>query len=391
MMEQLLSESWVYMHFALILIITCAQMLVIYILGDSSNPPAGLSMYTVYFMAALLGWIVFTLQQGTGSRLTVDVASIATIINSYILFLAAGQRTGIHLGRTSLGVICLLSTLSGLMLQQQQMFLVQISATTLFFFAAGLLCAWHSYTQKNIGEAIIAFAALIMCAGLPFTIYQLLVTDNMLVAQTIAFGCYSTAYVLVAIGFLASVLIEYQSHLANLATYDPLSRVYNRRGMEEALQLSIASAVRHKLATAAIMVDVDHFGQINKSYGPEIGDHVIRKVADILKTLSRASDVVARVDGEKFMLVLPETELMAAKKLAERIRRAIGEHPLLVEQQAITVTASIGVTSLRGEVSLDSLSREADNAMFLAKQNGRNQVASLDYEPLHLSTNQPSS
>ena len=93
-MEQLLPESWVYMHFTLILVITCAQMLVIYILGDSSNPPVGLGMYTVYFMAALLGWIAFTLQRGSASTMTVDVPSVAIIINSYILFLASGQRSG---------------------------------------------------------------------------------------------------------------------------------------------------------------------------------------------------------------------------------------------------------------------------------------------------------
>jgi len=385
-MEPLLPESWVYMHFALILIITCAQMLVIYILGDSSNPPAGLGMYTVYFMAALLGWITFTLQQGSGSRLTVDVASIAAIINSYILFLAAGARSGIDLGRSILGVICLLSALSGLMLQQQQMFLVQVSATTLFFLAAGLICAWHSHSRNNTGEAIIAFSAIIMCTGLPFAIYQLLAKQNLAVAQTVFFGCYSAAYILVTIGFLASVLIEYQIQLAQQTTHDPLSRTYNRRGMEEALQLSIAAAIRHKLTMAAIMVDIDHFKQINTSYGPEIGDQLIRRVGDLLKALSRASDVVARVDGEKFMLVLPETELQAAKLLAERIRAAIGEHPQFIEQQAIAVTVSIGVTAMREELSLDGLSHKADNAMYLAKQGGRNQVASLDYEPLHLST-----
>ena len=152
-MEQLLPESWVYMHFALILVITCAQMLVIYILGDSSNPPVGLGMYTVYFMAPLLGWIALTLQQGSAGAMTVDVPSVAIIINSYILFLAAGQRSGVTRGRLTLGVICLLAILCGLLLPQRPMFLVQLFATTLFFLAAGLLCAWRSYTYKNISNS----------------------------------------------------------------------------------------------------------------------------------------------------------------------------------------------------------------------------------------------
>ena len=388
-MEQLLPESWVYMHFALILVITCAQMLVIYILGDSSNPPAGLGMYTVYFMAALLGWIAFTLQQGSGTTMTVDVPSIAVIINTYILFIAAGQRAGITQGRAVLGVICLLASLAGLVVSPQRMFIVQISTTTLFFLAAGLLCAWRSYTSKNIGDGIIAFAAVIMCVSLPIAIHQFIVSGNAPLARAIAFGSYSAAYLLVAVGFLACVLIEYQGHLARHATHDPLSGVFNRRGMTEALQLSLASAQRREFATSAIIVQIDHFNQINDSFGTEMAGHVIRKIGDLLLRISRSSDVVARVEEEKFMLVLLETELHPARVLAERIHLAIGEQPLLIEQQRISVTASIGVTSASGKINLDDLSREAERALNLARRGGHNQVATIGHDPIHLTTRQP--
>ena len=385
-MEELLPESWVYMHFALIMIITCTQMLVIYILGDSSNPPAGLGMFTVYFMAALLGWIAFTLQQVSGNTMTVDVPSVAVIVNTYILFLAAGQRSAVSRGRITLGAICLIASLSALVLPQTAMFLVQLSATTLFFFAAGLVCGLRALRFSNIGDGIISFSAAVMCVSYPVIIYLYVVNDNIIAAQAVAFGSYSAAYVLVAVGFLASVLIEYQGHLAQLATHDPLSRVYNRRGMDEALNLTLAAAQRRDLPTSAIVVDIDHFEQINASFGPEIGDQVIQKIAQILGRMSRSSDVVARIAGKKFILVLPETELTAAKILADRIHLAIGERPLLIDQQRIAITASLGVTASRGEIHLDDLSQEADHAMFLAKQGGRNQVASIDRDPIHLST-----
>jgi diguanylate cyclase (GGDEF)-like protein len=386
-MELLLPESWVYMHFALILIITCIQMLVIYILGGSSNPPAGLSMYSVYFMAALLGWIAFTLQQGPGSSMAVDVTAVAVIINTYLLFLAAGARAGIVRGRVFMGVLCLAASLSGLVLPPQQMFLVQICATTLFFALAGLLCLWRSYTFRNIGEGIISLAGLIVCASLPFSVYYAIIAEQPITAQTIAFGSYSSAYVLVTIGFMTSVLIEYQDNLAQMATRDPLSQVYNRRGLNEALQLSLASAQRRNATTSAIMVDIDHFHQINTSFGPEIGDQVIKKIAELLSEMSRNGDVVARIDGEKFLLVLPETDLQSARVLAERIRQSIGAQSLMIEAQRIAITVSLGVASSRGETSVDDLTREADNAMHLAKQGGRNQVASIDHEPIHLSAN----
>jgi diguanylate cyclase (GGDEF)-like protein len=182
-------------------------------------------------------------------------------------------------------------------------------------------------------------------------------------------------------------LIEYQDNLAQMATRDPLSQVYNRRGLNEALQLSLASAQRRNATTSAIMVDIDHFHQINTSFGPEIGDQVIKKTAELLREMSRNGDVVARIDGEKFLLVLPETDLQSARVLAERIRQSIGAQSLMIEAQRIAITVSLGVASSRGETSVDDLTREADNAMHLAKQGGRNQVASIDHEPIHLSAN----
>ena len=251
-MEQLLAENWTLMHIGLIFAITCAQMLVVYVLSDSSNPPAGLGLYTVYFMAALLGWIAYTLQQGTSTQMGVDVPSVASILNSYILFMAAGQRAGVTRGRWILGSICLAACLMVFFLPPQQMFTVQISSIWVFFAGTAALCAGRTWRQQNIGDAIIAFAALMMVAGIPVALYQLLALDNYALAQTVAFGIHSSAYALVAVGFLASVLIEYQQHLSHLATEDPLTRLLNRRGLEDALYISMAHASRKGLPTSAV-------------------------------------------------------------------------------------------------------------------------------------------
>ena len=385
-MEQIFPESWAFIFFGLIFSITCAQMLVVYVLSDAGNPPAGLGLYTVYFMAALLAWIALTLQQEAGIPMAVDVPSVASILTSYILFMAAGQRAGITRGRVVLGVICLIACLSVFFLPPPRMFVVQTSAAALFFAGAGLLCARRAWQQHNIGDAIIAWAALTMVVGIPAALYQLQGVANYPVAQTIAFGVHSSAYALIAIGFLASVLVEYQQHLSHLATEDPLTRLLNRRGLEGALYISLAQAGRQGLPTAAIMVDIDHFKEINDSFGHETGDHVIRQVAGILQQMSRASDVVARTGGEEYLLILPATTLDAARILAERIRAAIGERPLVVDQQRIPVTVSLGVACVTGEVDLDELSQEADRAMYLAKRGGRNRVASVENKPVHLST-----
>ncbi|NCF17948.1 MAG: diguanylate cyclase [Haliea sp.] len=385
-MEQILPENWAIMHFGLIFCITCAQMLVVYVLSDSSNPPAGLGLYTVYFMAALLGWIAVTLQQGPNPPMAVDVPSVASILNSYILFMAAGQRAGMTVGRLPLGIVCLLGSLSVFFLSPTRMFAVQNSAAALFFTCTGALCAWRAWRQANVGDGIIAFAATLMMVGIPIALYQQFAMEDIAQAQSIAFGVHSSAYVLVAIGFLASVLIEYQQHLSHLATEDPLTRLLNRRGLEDALYISLAQASRHELPTSALMVDIDHFKQVNDSFGHEVGDQVIRQVADFLDRLSRNTDVVARTGGEEYLLVLPDTGLGAARVLAERIRAAIGDHPLLVENQRIPVTVSIGVACTEGDVNLDELSQEADRALYLAKRGGRNRVASVEASSLRMRT-----
>jgi diguanylate cyclase (GGDEF)-like protein len=383
-MEQFLPENWAYMHMGLIFSITCAQLLVIYVLSDSSNPPAGLGLYTVYFMAAMLGWIAFTLQMGTGTQMGVDVPSVAAILNSYILFMAAGQRAGITRGRFVFGAICLLGCLSVFFLAGPRMFTVQISAAALFFAGSGILCAWRAFTQRNIGDAIIACAGLVMVVGIPLALYDVLAAGDFKRAQAIALGVHSAAYALVAVGFLASVLIEYQQHLSQLATKDPLTRLLNRRGLEDALYVTIAQASRRDLDTAAIMVDIDHFRKVNDSFGHEVGDLVIRQIAEYLQRMSRASDVVARTGGEEYLLILPDTGLEAARSLAERIQAAIGDTPLSVSSHHLPVTVSLGVTCVTGRFSLDELIREAARALSQAKQGGRNRVASVQNKPLHL-------
>lgn len=385
-MEQIFPENWVLMHFGLIFSITCAQMLVVYVLSDSSNPPAGLGLFTVYFMAALLGWIALTLQQGESTPVGVDIPSVMAILNSYILFLAAGQRAHNRRGRLALGVICLAAGLSVFFLPPRQMFVIQTASAALFFAGTGLLCLRRGWQQSNIGDGIIAWAALTMFVGMPVAIYRLLVAGDYREAQAVAFGVHSVSYALVVVGFLASVLIEYQQHLSHLATQDPLTRLLNRRGLEDALYISFAHASRHGLSTSAIMVDIDHFKKINDSFGHEAGDQVLRQVADTLQRMSRASDVVARTGGEEFLLVLPDTGLDAARHLAERIREAIGERPLAVDHQKIPVTISLGVASVAGDVDLEALAQAADRAMYLAKRGGRNRVASVETNSVHLST-----
>jgi diguanylate cyclase (GGDEF)-like protein len=385
-MEQIQSQDWVIMYFGLIILITCAQMLVVYVLTDATDPTPGLGLYAVYFMTALLGWIALALQQGSAVPMAVDVPSVASILNSYILFLAAGQLAGVERGRYLLGAVCLVASLSVFFLDQRTMFGVQAVTAALFFGGVGLLCGWRGWHRQNTGDAIIATAALMMVVGIPLALYQWLQRGDFQFAQAITFGVYSTAYALVVIGFLASLVIEYQQKVSNLALEDPLTQLLNRRGLENALHITLAQASRQHAPTAAVMVDIDHFKEVNDNFGHDAGDQVIRQIAQVLKRMSRSGDVVARTGGEEFLLVLPDTELDGARVLAERIRADISDRPLVINQQRIPITVSVGVAGTIGEIELDKLSQEADRAMHLAKRGGRNRVASVENKPVYLSS-----
>jgi diguanylate cyclase (GGDEF)-like protein len=384
-MGQIHADNWMIIYFGLIFLITGAQIIVVYVLSDATNPVAGLGLFAVYFMAALLGWIAFALQQGSNVPMVVDVPSVASVLNSYILFLAAGQRAGITRGRWLLGTICLLACLSVFFLRPQEMFAMQAGAAAVFIAAAGALCAWRGWRQGNVGDWLIAAAGVLMVLGMGFALYQWRTSGEFAFAQAVGFGVYSAAYVLVALGFLGSVLVEYQRNLSHLAMNDPLTQLLNRRGLENALHITLAQAVRGQIPTAAIMVDVDHFREINTNFGNDVGDQVIRQVARYLQRLCRASDVVARTGGDEFLMILPQTDVDGARLLAERLRSEIAERPLVVNQQRIPVTASLGVAAALGDIDLDRLSQEADRAMHLAKHGGRNRVASVESKPIHLS------
>jgi diguanylate cyclase (GGDEF)-like protein len=337
-------------------------------------------------MAALLGWIAFALQQGSAIPMVIDIPSVASILNSYILFMAAGQRAGFTRGRVALGILCLLACLSVFFLRPRGMFGVQVASAAFFFLATGVLCGWRCWRKDNVGDGIIAAAALMMVLGVASALYLWLAQDNFALAQAVAFGSYSSAYVLVAMGFMASMLIEYQQNLSHLATKDPLTQLLNRRGLENALHVTLAEASRSRSPTAAVMTGIDHCKEVNGNFGNDAGDQVIRLVARCLQRLSRASDVVARTGGDEFLLILPHTDLDGARVLAERIRMDIAQRPLVVNQQRIPVTVSLGVAGAVGEAELDKLSHEASRAMHLAKRGGRNRVASLDSKPILLST-----
>jgi diguanylate cyclase (GGDEF)-like protein len=172
------------------------------------------------------------------------------------------------------------------------------------------------------------------------------------------------------------LLAERLTQVWTLATIDHLTGVLNRQAVLASLETEIERAARFGHQLSVVMVDLDHFKRLNDTHGHAAGDLILRRVADTLRENVRSVDVVGRYGGEEFLLVLPETDVDAAASLAEKLRRSVGRQEVVLDDgYRSSATLSAGVAGGYGaHLSLESLVRDADNAMYSAKALGRDQV-----------------
>jgi diguanylate cyclase (GGDEF)-like protein len=184
-------------------------------------------------------------------------------------------------------------------------------------------------------------------------------------------------YLLALLGGFGWLLLgreRLQDELARLEVVDPLTDVPNRRGFFQALAPWMALARRPGQPTALVVFDIDGFKRINDGYGHPAGDVVLASLIDTCKRQLRDSDLMGRVVGAEFAILLPRTGLEDAAMVAERMRAAIEAQRVKTERAMISLTASFGVTTIRADDSTLALLARADEALQTAKQTGRNRV-----------------
>ncbi|MGI8554030.1 MAG: diguanylate cyclase [Dehalococcoidia bacterium] len=181
---------------------------------------------------------------------------------------------------------------------------------------------------------------------------------------------------------LERTLERVNQQLQELANHDPLTGIENRRGFAPRLAQELQRAQRYRHAFSVLLLDIDHFKQVNDTYGHPGGDVVLQAVATILKGQMRSTDAVARYGGEEFTVLLPETDGEKAQEVAERLREQIAAMHVILPEGSPDVTISIGVADYPrcGPTTVQILKR-ADQALYLAKQGGRNQVRFASAEP----------
>ena len=164
-----------------------------------------------------------------------------------------------------------------------------------------------------------------------------------------------------------------------LARTDVLTGLSNRRAFFEMAERAFKQAKRFQTPLSVIMIDIDHFKYINDNYGHATGDKVLQTFAGLLKKSVRGIDVLGRIGGEEFALLLPETTLSGAQELAERLCNDTAELMVTAGKHTIQFTSSIGIADCRDEnETLDNLLLNADHALYAAKSQGRNRVANYE-------------
>jgi len=183
-------------------------------------------------------------------------------------------------------------------------------------------------------------------------------------------------------GFILMINQRLQSDLSDLAMNDALTRVRNRRAMQQMLDFEMQRVHQEVKVFSIILLDVDYFKKVNDTYGHNVGDIVLQRLASTLQKSVRVQDVVARWGGEEFLILLPETSLEDAVEIAERLRSTVAATPVEIPTGTVKVTFSAGLSCSESSEDVNELCKLADLALYEAKRT-RNKVVAPG--GLHLS------
>lgn len=170
-------------------------------------------------------------------------------------------------------------------------------------------------------------------------------------------------------------LEKLNAEVQHIAVTDGLTGLYNRRGFFELSNHEMERIKRFESTFSVIMIDIDHFKRVNDTYGHAVGDQVLKQVAARFHEQVRKVDILGRYGGEEFSILLPETKLAGARNLAERLRCCIADQPIETAKGFMNMTISVGLATLvNSAMTLEEILKQADDALYQAKESGRNRI-----------------
>jgi two-component system, cell cycle response regulator len=240
-------------------------------------------------------------------------------------------------------------------------------------FGAGVMLFFAYGTMRT--------SAHMMYSGELHDFARLLFTTGVLLATAMIFGVFFIYPIIRTqvreedkLRAMAQTLSARSESLEYAALTDSLTGTHNRRYFDDALKEYLREFARIDKPVGLMVLDLDHFKQVNDSHGHDAGDEVLRQVARSLRDLTRYHDVVARLGGEEFAIVAPNMSEEALTRLAERIRRAISALVVSAGNARLRVSVSVGLAVWDGKESVEEFYRRADKMLYQAKRQGRNRV-----------------
>ncbi len=343
-------------------------------------------------LALAAGTAALVLRGAIPDYITIDLAN--ALILAAFLFILRSVRPGQQWGSNALGwsvvgaAVLLLWYFTYLQPDMRARIAVSSAAMALLVVqpVAALIAAVPGEGRRaRIFTAVcLVGVGLVALARSVWTIQRgsnadLLAPDFVQFASNLLFAVFA---VLATLGVVWIEIEKLQSDLARLAMIDPLTAILNRRAFMLEYERELSRCVREKTGLALAIFDLDHFKDVNDSYGHLVGDKVLRRVADTLRASLRGHDVIGRYGGEEFALLMPGADTAAALAGTERARLAVGERPIQAGPLRIPITVSAGVAAVgSADADWESLLRSADAALYEAKRSGRNRVVAAQGLP----------
>ena len=375
-------ESYYYTFLISFIKITsyAAAAYIIYFIKKTNEPTLDVGFFRIYFLIILFVSIFQSVSEFLELPIRFDSLLVAYIVATTVLLMALEKRARV---KSSLRLIFGLLTafiLSVLFLEYSdfQSLLIQTLFGIVVYTLLSYIVIKKGRTLSNIGYFIMAFAFVMQVLISLVELYFILMHDLTL-SYFLALFATNSGVMLVIIGFLGVKLIDEHKYLNSLALTDTLTGMNNRRGLQYMLQTVVPSYNRAKTCFSVVTMDIDFFKKINDRYGHDGGDIALKQFSNLIKNSHRNSDISARLGGEEFLLVLTDTDKYGALAIAEKLRKSTEELKIIVNETSLNITCSFGVsTGCQESIDMDTLVKNADKALYLAKYKGRNQVIHID-------------
>lgn len=350
----------------------------------------GLLAWGSSYALAFLSSLHYLYRAELPSTLAAASIGVLTVGSAYCNLVGTRQYTGRGQPRTGLGVLVVLGL--GALLGLQQMLwpdtqlrftVISLVAGVLSIYSGWLMghCPLQQYPYRHLfGWASLLHGvfmllrplALWMGTDAPLSYPQMLERGQFLILEGMV------AMLLMAFGVLMLVNEHLNTELRRLAARDPLTDLFNRRSFLSLLDKANSLAMRQNTPLAVMIIDLDHFKSINDTLGHAVGDQALRHFVQVAQGCLRKEDVMGRLGGEEFGVFLPNAPLEAAQEVAERLRAAVAQAPLVLPEKSLQLTVSVGVAPCAHHDPAEAALHRADQAMYCAKQHGRNRVELAD-------------